>query len=226
MSVIIPAGTPGQGLKSYGPRGLAPLGGETILQREIRLLREIFPSAEYVVVVGEGAEKVLRKVHGIRMVLWEEPEGVARAVEFGLKKARGENSLVVYGDLVWRAEAVSPWLGSLSGCAPSLFLDTGPTSPGDVGVSYCGAAYRMSYGLWPRWGQMAYLTGAEKEGFLSEMGHPRRRLHYTHEVLNDLLGDGWPAGSGCGVLSVSSLGELHSAQQMLSRWEGSHESSL
>jgi choline kinase len=104
LHVLIPAAGLGRRMKSYGPKALINLQGETLIERQIRLVREAFPRVKITVVAGFEAHR-LREVlpKDVRLVLnpYYETTNVAYSVSIGLRTIPPTVPvLVVYGDLV------------------------------------------------------------------------------------------------------------------------------
>lgn len=192
ISIIIPAAGLGRRMKSYGPKSLIEVGGsETILSRQLRILRSAYPRADIVLVVGYEGERVLRTLpFGIKVVeneLYAETN-VARSIAMGLRVASHSNVLVVYGDLVFNAEAISWTVQDGS----SILIDRrGQMGDDEVGVTVVdGRATNMSYGLPIKWGHIAYLTGRELELFKHSVWQIAARRSFGFEVLNQVIDKG------------------------------------
>src|SRR5688500_8684027 len=94
LIAIIPAGGCGHRMKSYGPKCLTSLGGgDTVLSRQLDILRKYNAETEIILVLGFEAEKVYKFVpSNVRVVenqLYEETN-VAYSINIGLKAASTE----------------------------------------------------------------------------------------------------------------------------------------
>lgn len=199
LSIIIPAAGAGRRMKSHGPKPLIELpasgspgrGHETVIGRQIRVLREVFPGAEIVVVVGHEAERVIRSLPaGVKVVENElyADTNVIRSVGMGLRVASHGSVLVVYGDLVFNAQAV----GWASRCGSAVLADSrGLIDRDEVGLTAVdGKVTHFSYGLLTKWAQVAYLTGRELEIFRKIAWNTDRRRSLGFEALNELIEGG------------------------------------
>lgn len=192
LSIVIPAAGLGRRMKSYGPKALIELRrGQTILGRQIAILRSHFPSADVVVVVGFEADRVLRTLPPDVISVENELHSVtnvARSLDLGLRACPARSVLIVYGDLVFTPETFA--------CMPegrsAAWVDTaGRIRDQEVGVNVQdGEVTHFSYGLGPKWAQIALLTGKELALFRKAASAPGRRRYFGFEVFNDVIDRG------------------------------------
>lgn len=190
LTVIIPAAGLGRRLRQ-GPKALLDLEGQTLLARQIVVLRRVFPQADIVVTVGHEADTVARSLpSGVRTVENERyaETNVARSLELALRASRSNNVLIVYGDLVFDTSVFRDFPGE---GRESLLLAHSGQRPYEVGVtSVAGFATAFSYGLELKWAQMLFLRGWELQQFRKLLAEPHRRRYFGFEVLNDLVEQG------------------------------------
>jgi choline kinase len=194
LSIIIPAAGIGRRMKSYGPKPLIELSGfETVLSRQLRILRETFPKADIVVVVGYEAERIIRTLPlGMRLKVVEneryDETNVLRSIGMGLRAINHTNVMVIYGDLVFNSEAVT-WATSNGS---SLLVDTkGQIDEEEVGTTVVdGRVTNLSYGLDTKWSQIMYLTGRELDLFKRMAWNSDRRMWFGYEALNMVVDNG------------------------------------
>lgn len=183
--VLLHAG-PGKGMRELGPRACLKVGGEPLLARQVRVLRESVPGAEVVVVVGHEAGRVFRAVpDGVRVVeneRWAET-GTLRSACLGLRAAPGD-VVVAYGDLLFDHAAV------LDLDRPGSVVLVGEGGNG-VGVNEArGRVTHMDYGRPNPWAQMVRLA-APAAAALVKFGEPDvTRPLLLHEGLNRLADQG------------------------------------
>ena len=110
LDIIIPAAGQGRRMKSVGPKGLIRLGNETVLLRQIRLLKQAFPEARIVVIGGFGHAKLHKSLPpNISFVVNNRyrDTNVSHSIHVGLQFTRPHHSvLIVYGDLVFNHHAL------------------------------------------------------------------------------------------------------------------------
>jgi choline kinase len=179
-------------MKSYGPKSLIELpGDQTVIGRQVGLLREAYPRAEIIAVVGFGGEQVIRqlpaKVKAVENELYAETN-VARSIGMGLRVASHDHVLVVYGDLVFTADAVA----GLAGLRSAALVDrSGQIGAGEVGLTtVAGRVTHFAYDLPAKWAQILYLTGAELALFRRLSSGRDQRNWFGFEVLNRVLDAG------------------------------------
>jgi choline kinase len=198
-------------MKSYGPKPLIELDGrETVIARQVRLVRAAYPTAEFIAVVGHEADRVVRSLPaGVKAVENEryDESNVARSICMGLRVATHPRVLVVYGDMVFNAAAVE----DVARHGSALLVDrTGQMEDDEVGVTVVdGRVTCFSYGLPAKWCHVAFLAGRELELMRRVVSDPARRNHYGFEALNAVLEAGGrlravePAGMRVAEIDVS-----------------------
>jgi choline kinase len=192
LSIIIPAAGMGRRMKSYGPKALIPLhNGETVLSRQIKLVRSVYSQAEIIVVVGFEAEKIRKTVdYNIKVVYNDafEITNVARSIYLGLSASNCDNTLIIYGDLVFNTSALIP---CTSNSSRALVDSQGRFGKTEVGVTVIdGKISTFSYGLPVKWGQMVYLQGNEVELFKKLLSNKKTVKFFGFEILNVMLNNG------------------------------------
>jgi choline kinase len=192
LSIIIPAAGMGRRMKSYGPKALIPLhNGETVLSRQIKLVRSVYSQAEIIVVVGFEAEKIRKTVdYNIKVVYNDafEITNVARSIYLGLSASNCDNTLIIYGDLVFNTSALIPCTSNSSRALVDSKSRFGKT---EVGVTVIdGKISTFSYGLPVKWGQMVYLQGNEVELFKKLLSNKKTVKFFGFEILNAMLNNG------------------------------------
>jgi choline kinase len=186
IAVVIPAAGTGRRMKSFGPKALLPLGdGRTVLRRQIDTVRQVWPGADVVVVVGYDAERVVKTLPaGVRVVENEhyEETGAARSVAMGLRATAAGRVLVLYGDLVFNKAT----LAGLPADRSVVLVDSKKRLPAsEVGVTTDGGlAVHFDYGLKTKWCSIALLAGRELHLFKQLGAHKDRRRLMGFEVLN------------------------------------------
>lgn len=192
LAVVIPAAGAARRMRSYGPRSLLSLpDGRTIVRRQIDMVRQAYPGAEILVVVGHEAEKVVRHLPaGVRVVENEHHEdtGPARSIALGLRATAADACLVVYGDLVFTRSAVEGLPTDRSGV---LVDSSGLLSAEEVGLTTDGGVVtHFDYGLSVKWCHIAVLTGRELHLFKSIGSQAAHRRKLGFEVMNEVVDRG------------------------------------
>lgn len=164
LSVIIPAAGEGRRMRSLGPKALIELeGGQTVIGRQIEILRRLYGDPEIIVVVGHEAPK-LQKVlpRGIKTVenARYASTGVSKSIELATRVASYDDILILHGDLVFNREAIT----LKPGVSAALVEGDGRLQNAEVGVVVAeGHIESLGYGLPTKWCQMAMFSGDEAE---------------------------------------------------------------
>jgi choline kinase len=195
-SVIIPAAGQGRRMKSYGPKGMIPLvKGQTVLSRQVSLIKADLPSGEILVVLGFQAERVKRSLGGVKVktLINEDYENtnVVHSISLGLEQARHRRVIIVYGDLVFTPGMLDsiPRQGSfalIDNTTEELSL-----RKSEVGMNIVnGRVTHFAYGVWPKWAQVLALSGKELAMFRQYSARRDRRMYFGFEILNEIIDRG------------------------------------
>lgn len=192
LTIIIPAAGQGKRMKSFGPKALIELDHQqTLLGRQLRILKGRFPGADVVVVVGFEGERIVRSLpEGVRVVENENytDTNVARSLGLALRASSCEAALLVYGDLVFTTAvfAAVPSEGSWV-----LVDNKGQFGDLEVGcVVQDGMVTNFSYGLPKKWAQVAMLAGRELTLFRAAVSAAHRKRLFGFEILNKVIDAG------------------------------------
>lgn len=192
LSVVIPAAANGRCTSVAGHKSLFPIGNETIIQRQVRLLRDRFPEAEILVTVGYRREEFIGHLpKDVRLICNTEynESFVTKSIGMALDVAKFPNTLICYGDLVFSNSIVSQ-LDIRNDSMVVAEQGTGRSS--DVGVvndGYC--ATNFAFGLPDRWCQFAYLCERGTRLFRNLIEQPNGTQLFTHEILNRMVDQGF-----------------------------------
>lgn len=192
LAVVIPTAGPGRRMKTYGAKALIQLpDGRTLVRRQIDVVRQLYPRAEILVVVGFEGDKVSKHLPaGVRVVENEfyDETGPGRSVAMGLRATSADACLVVYGDLVFNRATLEGLPLDRSG----VVVDTGGRLPADgVGLTVDGGVVtHFDYGLPAKWCHVSLLTGRELHLFKSVGAQPASRRKLGFEVMNEVVDRG------------------------------------
>lgn len=192
LGVIILASDMGYRMKSYGPKCLLKTGeNESILFRQIRLIRQELPYSEITIVVGFEADKVIKHVSkDIRIIenqIFQRTNSV-ESVRLVVNNRRFEHLLILDGDLIFNRKSIA----DLTNGGSVAVMDAHNFFPDDKeGATIVdGNATNFSYGLEKRWARMIYLTDKELEMFHKEIVNRDKNKMYLFEIFNDILNNG------------------------------------
>lgn len=191
ITVIIPAAGIGRRMKSHGSKSLIQLATqETLLDRQITVIRKQYPKAEIIVVVGFQADKIIKDLIGkpdIKVVeneLYEETN-VVRSIGMALRVASNSNILIIYGDIIFNPATL---IGLPLHHSATIVDNKNNFEPDVVGVNIIdGYVGCFSYGLRTKWAQIVYLTGKELSIFKTIACNKDKRKLNTFEILNKVI---------------------------------------
>jgi len=193
LSVIIPAAGMGRRMKSYGAKGLISLNGQTVLERQIKIIWRVYPDAEITIVAGFQADLVnerIRKKYPVKIIRNADYENnnVARSIFLGLQSCISQHTLLVYGDLVFN----SPTIRNIIGERSKVVVDSRKKiKDAEVGVLFGKEEVtNFSYTIDTKWCQIAYLATKEMKMFEEISSNPDYDRWFGYEIMNKIIDDG------------------------------------
>lgn len=187
MLIIIPSAGIGKRMRSHGPKAtIELLEGETVLDRQISILRKVFPKSKIVIVIGFQKEKFnkIENVHYLENESYENTN-VSYSINLALQKYSCSSALIVYGDLVFTKEIFLNMPSSKSW----ICIDNQQNHrSNEVGINIVqNKAVHFSYGLQNKWGQIAFLKGFELELFKDIASKNNSRRKFCFELFNEII---------------------------------------
>lgn len=195
ISIIIPAAGLGKRMRISGAKSLIDIdNNENILTRQIRILKRRFPDAEYILVVGFEADKVIKKTPNdiikIENERYEETN-VVRSINMGLNAATKDNVLIVYGDLVFDNNIFNSFVPSSSQVFVTSVECDGNYE--EVGCTYSTKNMKlenMYWGIPNKWCQIAFLQGYELDTFQKLASNRDNEKLFGFEIINQIINRG------------------------------------
>jgi len=192
FSVVIPAAGMGHRMKSYGPKALINLYGETtLIERQIEKIWSAYPGADIFIVVGFEAEKIRKKLseYPVRFIYnpIHEQTNVLYSIGLALQACLSEEIMIVYGDLIFNEITIKNLKGS-----SSIVVDKkGFLKKSEVGIIVQDKkAMNFSFGLDTKWAQISCLSGKELSLFKKISTRPDTSQWLGYEGLNYVLENG------------------------------------
>ncbi len=194
------------------------LGEETVIQRQVRLVRERWPYGDVVAVVGHQHERVTRHLPPfVRVVLNEryEETNVARSLGLGLMACPASQAFCLLGDLVFNREALAGWPGGQS----TILVESGIARTEEIGVVLREQQISgFGYGHDARWGGMALLAGRELHKFQKLALSPDYERKLAWETMEEVLVQGGKfrhvAPSGLALVEIDFPRDVAPARQL------------
>ncbi|SVB54980.1 uncharacterized protein METZ01_LOCUS207834 [marine metagenome] len=182
----------GRRMKSYGPKALIPLYGDiTLIERQLDILMDCYPSAEIFIVVGFQAEKIRYQLkdYPIRFIYnpLHESTNVLYSLGLAFQAVISTSAIIVYGDLIFNSNAVQ----NLRGGSKIIADANGHLRDDEVGLTIQDKkAMTFAYGLKDKWAQIAYLTEKELSLFKEISINSDTSQWFGYEGLNHVIKQG------------------------------------
>jgi len=189
--IIIPAAGMGKRMKSYGPKALIQLKNphNTILSNQLNIIKKLFRTYTIILICGFEHEKIMNYVPSNIITIENEryeQTNVVRSIGIGLRATRGNQVLIIYGDLVFNLQALN--CNFDESC---MIVDHDTMSKDEVGcIIQNGHVRNISYDLDNKWGQITYLTGKELSVFKQFCWNVDNENKFGFEGLNHIINNG------------------------------------
>jgi len=191
LTVIIPAAGEGTRMRSYGPKPLIKIKGRTIIDRQVELIKHMFPTATIILVSGYEATKVMNNApKGVINVENEryQTTGVLKSIGIGLRAATTNRILIIYGDLIFNADTLKYPLEDKS----LLLIDTSNTmTEEEVGcIIVEDHVEHIVYDLPMKWAQISYFVDKELKLLRQLAFNPLNEKLFGFEAINEIINNG------------------------------------
>jgi len=226
MSVVIPAAGMGYRMKSYGPKALTQLTKKTtLIDRQIQIIKGLYPKSEIVVVVGFEYEKIIEKTkkYNIRIVInpIHDKTNVLYSTGLGIQACTSREIMIIYGDLIFNEYAIKGIRGPKS---RAVVDDSQQMRRDEVGLNVLkdGEISNFAYGLENKWCQIAYLHGIELSIF-EELSLKKERSQWLgYEGLNHVIENGGEIFShkpkNMSIVEIDVIKDLEKIQKNIDIW--------
>ena len=189
--VIIPAAGMGRRMKSYGAKPLLQVNQETLLRRQVRIIKSVVQNPEFVIVCGFQCDKVMDACPVDFIKLENErydSTNVARSLSIALRAVPSKRVLIVNGDLVFD-KCILQEMDFSQSC---ISLCTDPDKDTEVGcvVDQEGNLTNMMYDLPHKWNQILYLQDKELEEFKKQCFNRKNSKMFCFEIINKVISKG------------------------------------
>jgi choline kinase len=194
LDIIIPAAGIGTRIKNKC-KSLIEINGESLINRQIRLLKDFYEKPRIILVLGYQAEEIQNQLVDDVEIAHNyayEHNNVACSICVGLRRSK-KKCLIVYGDLVFDKRMLESVPISSFSC---LLFHKSESRINEVGInSVDGKVSRLGYGLDNQWAQVAFLNKQEKAICLELLRTPYRRNYFGYELINEVVDMGGPSAS-------------------------------
>lgn len=189
LSIIIPVAGLGKRMKAYGPKAAIKISDDdTVLTRQIKIFKTIFPKANIIVICGFQKEKIHELIEDNAKCIENKrykDSNICLSIKIGLDFLKNKKILIVNGDLVFSNEIFLNMPKNYSWAAIDTNLNQRSS---EVGVNIVdNVITNFCYGLNPKWGHIMYLTGKEFEIFKELISKETSDKKFSFEILNDVI---------------------------------------
>ena len=163
VTIALLAAQAGHRMKSYGPTPLLQLGNQTLLDKQISVIRSVFKNFELIVCVGFGSEKVIKyiKEHysdiNIRVVENQvhHHSNCCESARLCLNNTTNGKILICNGDLVLERNVFDDLLFNHS----YVMAEKNPSKNLEVGLTMNQHCYieNLCFGLEKVWSEIAFI---------------------------------------------------------------------
>lgn len=192
IDVIIPAAKSGQRMKKIGPKPIIKISRyQTIIQRQISILKKYFSKINLYIVVGPDKDKIKQHVLKFhkKSTFIENSDyntlNVNHSIKMGLQYSKSNNIMILYGDLVFDRKIFDKTDFTKS----TVFIEKYKNFHNkDVGcVINNGKLESMMWNIPEKWCQIIYFTKKETE-ILRNLNINSRSFGY--EIVNQIINSG------------------------------------
>ncbi len=190
LSIIIPAAGMGNRMTTYGVKSLIQIKNETIISRQLNIIKKSFKEYEVILVTGFESDKLMNKTPNSIIKIENtnyETTNVIKSIGIGLRATLNDRVLIVYGDLVFTPNTLRMPLET-----STLLLDnSGLMKKEEVGCSSQGDTLEhMTYQQPKKWAQIAYFTGRELELLRRISYNKNNTMLFGFEAINKIMNMG------------------------------------
>lgn len=221
--IVISAAGIGRRMKSIGPKCLIKLSNrQTILSRQIKILKKSFPNFSIVVVVGFQKEKIKNRFHGEVFFVDNDnymDNNVGKSFLLALEEHNPKEAILVCGDLVFSKNIFNKYPMNSSW----VMMDNNVEHrSSEVGCTVVGTSViHMSYGIWPKWAQIAYLKEKEISAYCMVLKNRKANKWFAFEFINEIISYGFSfvafSPKRAKIAEVDTLQNLSEAKLILAK---------
>jgi choline kinase len=156
VSFIIPCAGSGKRMKSYGVKSLISLGSETIIDRQIRLIKSFFLNPQIIVICGFEGNRLMNALDQDICLIENtdyENTNVVKSIAIGLRAAIHYNTFIIKGDLVFNEDIFNDLKFN-----NSFTFTSNKMNDREVGCNFNSTLEYIMYDLENKWSQMLYLN--------------------------------------------------------------------
>jgi choline kinase len=222
LSIIILAAGSGRRMRSHGNKSLIEINHETVLNKQIRVLKEAYPLSEIIIVVGFQSDKIIKKIrHDVRIVeneMYEETNN-ARSANMGLLATTRPKALIVHGDLIFNKPTVDK-IGY--GDKSKIIIDSKNRIHSEkIGILLNNnEVVNFSYGNKIKWGQIVLFDKRSIKMFKDIMMNRDKYKFHIFEIMNMMIDKGvkfdMTEPENMNIVEIDSYQDIEKAMKIIS----------
>jgi CTP:phosphocholine cytidylyltransferase-like protein len=152
--VLLSAGI-GRSMKARGAKSLLKFDNMTVLDYQIKTIKEVDPTADICVVVGFQAEKIIKRyadtsIRFIQNANYEKTHQ-CESIKLAINATNADNVFIIHGDVIFNKSAIS---------RQDATYVVADNNSDKRKMGLCGNAdvlANMAYGLEEKWGQILFI---------------------------------------------------------------------
>lgn len=187
ITVVLLAGNLGIRMKTYGPQCLQKIDGDTLLDLQVKAIKEALPNSEIIITCREYVDKISKaKPDCVRLVESQiEDTNEVEEIRLAINNCTTDNLLIIGSDVFFDKNMLKDLDFSRSFV---IYETKGVMRPDSVGMTIVnGKATIMSYALGKKWTRIAHINKSAKRSLNNFCKQPNNSKMYAHEALNYVM---------------------------------------
>lgn len=215
LSFIIPCAGVGKRMKSYGLKSLISIGTESIIARQIRLIKSYFANPQIVVVCGFEASKLMNSLDQ-DICLVENTDydnsNITKSISIGLRAATFYNTFIIHGDLVFSQDIFENLKFN-----NSFTFTSDKMNEREVGCNINSNLEYIMYDLPNKWGQITYFNKKDTKILQRLCFDPGNHHKFFFEIVNIMIDKGSKIkiAKNCNITDIDKHSDLEVTKQIL-----------
>lgn len=189
VTVIILAANINYGMKSYGAKSLINVNSkETLIEYQIRIIRESFVNPDIIIVVGFSADRVIKKcpsnVRIVENINFENTNEIEQ-LRLALNCSIYENALIIKDDVIFNVSTLKNVVNDRSFV---VYDSQGQIDSNNIGINVInGFATFFTHESLNKWCHITYLINKELKIIRGICNNREKAKLYLFEALNLML---------------------------------------
>lgn len=173
------------GKKSSNSKSLTILpNGQTLILRQIEVIKKDFPDSEIILTVGPEATNVINRINDIEIIENKDYKTTnCEDIKLAINSANGSELVYISGDVIFNKES----LNIINGHS-TLLIDSQAEKADSVGMTVIDDhATIMSYSVAPKWGKIGFFVKRDMELLKKMLNSENINKLFFFELINKLI---------------------------------------